>query len=189
MSASLLLTMLPLSSYSRYGRAVKKYVYHQVTLYTNTYTYIPCYNKLCTSTYTMLPLPTRGVSVVRIPSQHNLADLVCAFSKFHLAFHLSSSIVLSGRFCYRRSRSSTAFQCRSGFADSEILDWQEAIFHSSPCTKCVLPPARHWGQKHPASSADGSRPWRCRYTSINTHQRCIHYYIRVYTWSREPQER
>jgi hypothetical protein len=28
-----------------------------------------------------------------------------------------------------------------------------------------------------------------RYTSINTHQQCIHYYIRVSTWSSVPQER
>ena len=55
-----------------------------------------------------------------------LCRMLCAFSKFHLAF----SPVLSGRFFCRRSRRLIAFWCNSGSSDSDIPTWRVAIFQS-----------------------------------------------------------
>jgi hypothetical protein len=55
----------------------------------------------------------------------NLCRMLCAFSKFHLPF----PPVLSGRLCWRRSRSATVFSC-SGSSASGTLKWLVAMFQS-----------------------------------------------------------
>ncbi len=55
-------------------------------------------------------------------TSRTLCKILWAFSKFHLDF----SPVLSGRFCWRISSSSTAIWCNSGSSDSGIRDWRNA---------------------------------------------------------------
>lgn len=144
--------------YHRISQDIIRYsrISPDIPAFTSTYQYVPVH----TGTHYCIPVPTsRAWHEVLSVLPHNailrtLCKMLCEFSNFHLDF----SPDLSGRFCWRRLRRSTAFCWKLGSSDSGIWDWQDAIFQSMhlmiTSTTLLL------GSEHVFKRADETLPWR-----------------------------